>query len=140
MQKQPEIVAAMFALSTSKAGSSLLTVVRDMCAQAHFNLGNVYRQLGIFEAAVHCYGMLLELAPGHWRALLNLSVALAGLGRNHEAHKALRASFKASGKCPLLFSQPLSFFSTEARFQSGPAGLMQSGLRLAMLVERCRSG
>ncbi len=65
--------------------------------QAHFNLGNVYRQCGQLEAAEHCYSMVLEAAPGHWRALLNLSVALAGMGRSSEAHRALRASFKASG-------------------------------------------
>jgi len=130
MHEQPEMVAAKFALSTNRAGSSLLTVVRHMCAQAHFNLGNVYRQMGIFEAAVHCYGMLLELAPGHWRALLNLSVALAGLGRNHEAHKALRASFKASGNLSL--STPVFFVHTkhgfQARVSNGPAGLVRSGM------------
>ncbi len=65
--------------------------------QAHFNLGNVYRQCGQLEAAEHCYSMVLQAAPGHWRALLNLSVALAGMGRSSEAHRALRASFKASG-------------------------------------------
>ncbi|EIE19554.1 hypothetical protein COCSUDRAFT_67698 [Coccomyxa subellipsoidea C-169] len=65
--------------------------------EAHFNLGNVFRQCGEFEAAERCYQNVLTAAPGHWRALLNLSVALAGLGRNSEAHKALRASFKASG-------------------------------------------
>ncbi|CAL8471190.1 g10732 [Coccomyxa elongata] len=65
--------------------------------EAHFNLGNVYRQCGQLEAAEHCYSMVLEAAPGHWRALLNLSVALAGMGRSSEAHRTLRASFKASG-------------------------------------------
>jgi Flp pilus assembly protein TadD len=69
-------------------------------AQAHFNLGNVFRQCGEFEAAERCYSNVLRASPGHWRALLNLSVALAGLGRNSEAHRALRASFKASGAVP----------------------------------------
>lgn len=71
--------------------------VRGLHAQAHFNLGNVFRQCGEFEAAERCYSNVLRALPGHWRALLNLSVALAGLGRNSEAHRALRASFKASG-------------------------------------------
>ena len=69
----------------------------NMHVQAHFNLGNMYRQCGQLEAAERCYYMVLEAAPGHWRALLNLSVALAGMGRSSEARLALRASFKASG-------------------------------------------
>jgi tetratricopeptide (TPR) repeat protein len=66
-------------------------------AQALFNLGNLLRQHGEFEGAVECYEGVLAQAPGHWRALLSLSVALIGLAREDAAKKALRAAFKASG-------------------------------------------
>jgi len=66
-------------------------------AQALFNLGNLQRQCGEFESAVECYEGVLAQAPGHWRALLSLSVALIGLGREDAAAKALRRAFKASG-------------------------------------------
>lgn len=65
--------------------------------QAHFNLGNVFRQCGHFEAAVYCYKTVVEAVPGHWRSLLNLAVALMGLGRTAEAQRSLRAAFKACG-------------------------------------------
>ena len=48
-----------------------------------------------------CYEGVLGQAPGHWRALLSLSVALIGLGREDAAKKALRAAFKASGAARL---------------------------------------
>lgn len=65
--------------------------------QANFNLGNVYRQTGIYEAAEFCYRAVLTSVPNHWRALLNLAVALAGMERTAEAQKCLRKAFKASG-------------------------------------------
>lgn len=65
--------------------------------QALFNLGNLQRHCGQFEAAVACYEGVVALAPGHWRALLSLAVALIGLGREDAAGKALRRSLKASG-------------------------------------------
>ncbi len=67
------------------------------CPQANFNLGNVYRQTGIYEAAEFCYRAVLKSVPNHWRALLNLAVALAGMERTAEAQKCLRKAFKASG-------------------------------------------
>ena len=73
---------------------------RNSCCllQANFNLGNVYRQTGHFEAAVYCYETVTQTSPGHWRGLLNLSVALMGLGKTSDAQKALKHAFKASGK------------------------------------------
>jgi hypothetical protein len=65
--------------------------------QAHFNLGNVFRQCGHFEAAVYCYEMVTDAVPGHWRGLLSLAVAHMGLGHAAEAQRHLRAAFKASG-------------------------------------------
>ena len=46
-----------------------------------------------------CYEGVVALAPGHWRALLSLAVALVGLGREDAAGKALRRALKASGGC-----------------------------------------
>jgi tetratricopeptide (TPR) repeat protein len=66
--------------------------------QANFNLGNVFRQEGNFEAAEFCYKRLLKATPNHWRALLNMAVALTGLQRTSEAQKYLRKAFKASGR------------------------------------------
>ena len=44
-----------------------------------------------------CYNTVVEAVPGHWRSLLNLAVALMGLGRTGEAQRSLRAAFKACG-------------------------------------------
>ena len=65
--------------------------------QAHFNLGNYYRQTAKFEAAEFCYKAVVGVVPDHWRGLLNLAVAQVGLKRTSEAQKNLRRAFKASG-------------------------------------------
>ena len=65
--------------------------------QALFNLANLQRQCGEFEAAVHSYKRVLELSPDSWRGLLNYSVALVGLSREAEAKQALRRAFRLSG-------------------------------------------
>lgn len=65
--------------------------------QALFNLGNLQRQCGEFEAAIANYEGVLEISPDHWRGLLNYSVALVGVGRHEEAKRALRRAFKLSG-------------------------------------------
>ena len=66
--------------------------------QALFNLANLQRQCGEFEAAVRSYERVLELSPDSWRGLLNYSVALVGLGRELEAKQALRRAFRLSGE------------------------------------------
>ncbi len=65
--------------------------------QALFNLGNLQRQCGEFEAAIANYEGVLEISPDHWRGLLNYSVALVGVGRHEDAKRALRRAFKLSG-------------------------------------------
>lgn len=65
--------------------------------QAHFNLGNYYRQTAKFEAAEFCYKAVVDAVPEHWRGLLNLAVAQVGLKKTSEAQKNLRRAFKASG-------------------------------------------
>ena len=65
--------------------------------QALFNLANLQRQCGEFEAAVVNYERVLALSPDSWRGLLNYSVALVGLGRELEAKTALRRAFRLSG-------------------------------------------
>ena len=67
--------------------------------QALFNLGNLQRQCGDFESAIAKYETVLELAPDHWRGLLNYAVALNGVGREADAKAALRRAFQLSGKC-----------------------------------------
>ena len=67
------------------------------CLQAHFNLGNYYRQTAKFEAAEFCYKAVVDVVPDHWRGLLNLAVAQVGLKRTSEAQRNLRRAFKASG-------------------------------------------
>ena len=79
--------------------------LRALPRQAHFNLGNVFRQCGHFEAAVYCYETVTDAVPGHWRGLLSLAVAHMGLGHTAEAQRHLRAAFQASG-ASLLFSDP----------------------------------
>jgi tetratricopeptide (TPR) repeat protein len=69
-------------------------------AQALFNLGNLQRQCGEFEAAIVNYEGVLEICPDHWRGLLNYSVALVGIGREEDAKHALRRAFKLSGGPP----------------------------------------
>ena len=78
--------------------------VRAVCIylQALFNLGNLQRQCGDFEGAIANYETVLELAPDHWRGLLNYSVALIGVGREAQAKAALRRAFQLSGKLPFL--------------------------------------
>lgn len=67
--------------------------------QALFNLGNLQRQCGDFESAIANYETVLELAPDHWRGLLNYAVALNGVGREADAKAALRRAFHLSGTC-----------------------------------------
>ena len=57
------VICSMFSLH-AVAPSLIPAVTR---AQAHFNLGNVFRQCGHFEAAVYCYEMVVDAVPGHWR-------------------------------------------------------------------------
>lgn len=68
-----------------------------MVTQAHFNLGNYYRQTAKFEAAEFCYRAVVDAVPEHWRGLLNLAVAQVGLKKTAEAQRNLRRAFKASG-------------------------------------------
>lgn len=74
-----------------------------MPTQALFNLGNLQRQCGEFEAAISNYEGVLQISPDHWRGLLNYSVALVGVGRDEEAKRALRRAFKLSGAGRRLF-------------------------------------
>ena len=79
--------------------------------QAHFNLGNYYRQTAKFEAAEFCYKAVVDAVPEHWRGLLNLAVAQVGLKKMSEAQKNLRRAFKASG--PSIFNRsPVSTTSS----------------------------
>ena len=66
--------------------------------QALFNLANLQRQCGEFEAAVRSYERVLELSPDSWLGLRNYSVALVGLGRELEAKQALRRAVHLSGE------------------------------------------
>ena len=71
--------------------------MKALPVQAHFNLGNYYRQTAKFEAAEFCYKAVIDAVPDHWRGLLNLAVAQVGLKKTSEAQKNLRHAFKASG-------------------------------------------
>ena len=81
----------------SELTSCLIPLISGLPMQAHFNLGNYYRQTAKFEAAEFCYKAVVDVVPDHWRGLLNLAVAQVGLKRTSEAQKNLRRAFKASG-------------------------------------------
>ena len=89
--------------------------------QAHFNLGNYYRQTAKFEAAEFCYKAVVDVVPDHWRGLLNLAVAQGGLKKTSEAQRNLRRAFKASG----------------ARMHDPPAALARAMRQAAAWAEAC---
>lgn len=92
-------------------GSSLRGQASHGCplVQALFNLANLQRQCGEFEAAVASYERVLALSPDSWRGLLNYSVALVGLGRELEAKTALRRAFRLSGALLAAYPRSLLF-------------------------------
>ena len=49
------------------------------------NLGNLYRQMGREDEALHCYNRALEAAPSHLPARINKGRALLALSRLEEA-------------------------------------------------------
>lgn len=65
-------------------------------ARARYNLGNVLREKGDLEAAVHAYEAALALEPKHVHALGNLAVTLQELGRNAEAGVAAMRVLKSA--------------------------------------------
>ena len=102
-------------------------------AQALFNLANLQRQCGEHERACANYERVLELAPEHWRALLNYSVALAGLGRDDDAKRALRTAFRLSG-VPVHAALPASGGFGGPAHLSGPLWHSRAG-RSSKVVE-----
>jgi tetratricopeptide (TPR) repeat protein len=84
----------------SRSASSLANLSIKVLAtlwQALFNLGNLDRQCGDFEAALASYDALLEQDPSHWRAHMNRAVALLGLSHAEEAHSSLEAALAIAG-------------------------------------------
>ena len=54
-------------------------------ADAHFNLGNILRDLGELDGAIKSYGKTIEIMPDYDAAQHNLGVALQELGQFDEA-------------------------------------------------------
>ena len=67
--------------------------IKSDYAEAHNNLGNVFKELGILDEAVASYHKALAIKPDYAEAHSNLGIALQDLGKLDEAiasyHKAL---------------------------------------------------
>ena len=59
--------------------------------EAHFNLGNIYHDLGRFSEAQSCYGEALRLNPNYADAHFYLAVTLEKMGMSHDARPHWRA-------------------------------------------------
>jgi protein O-GlcNAc transferase len=66
------------------------------CAEAHNNLGVLYREAGNMDRAVRCYESALRCRPGFPQGLSNLAVVLTQQGRAQEALGMLRAALAAA--------------------------------------------
>ena len=65
--------------------------------QALFNLGNLHRQCGEYQAALQSYDSVLGLNNKHWRSMLNKAVALVGLHQDRAAQLSLKQAYQISG-------------------------------------------
>ena len=72
-----------------------------MPLQALFNLGNLHRQGGEFQAALRSYDSVLRLNDKHWRSMLNKAVALIGLHQDRAAQLSLKQAYQISGAVAL---------------------------------------
>lgn len=72
-----------------------------MPLQALFNLGNLHRQRGEFQAALRSYDSVLRLNDKHWRSMLNKAVALIGLHQDRAAQLSLKQAYQISGAVAL---------------------------------------
>lgn len=70
----------------------------DAPVQALFNLGNLHRQCGEYQAALQSYDSVLRLNDKHWRSMLNKAVALIGLHQDRAAQLALKQAYQVSGE------------------------------------------
>jgi len=59
--------------------------------EAHFNLGNIYHDLGRFQEAAACYDLALELNPQYADAHFYLAITLEKTGHSAEAKPHWRA-------------------------------------------------
>ena len=63
-------------------------------SRAHDNLGFTYERMGETEKALHEFGLAVKLQEDDFRALANLAVAYAKLGRYNESLIALKKSIE----------------------------------------------
>lgn len=62
--------------------------------EAHYFLGNIYRELGKFDLAADSYAKAIELQPNYYEALNNYAAALIELHRPVEAREILNTAMR----------------------------------------------
>lgn len=69
--------------------------------EALYNLGGLFKDIGMYRKAADMYAKVLLLQPNHWRAQLNKGVTLLGLGETEEGRKAFKEAFKINNRVEL---------------------------------------
>ena len=131
IRRSPVVLAAVFALVTSLGIRSAVRAAdwrSDLAlweselpkapddVVVNNNLAVAYSFRGEYAKAIPVLEHAIRVAPGYWRAQVNLGVAAQGLGDREKAGQAYR---KAIGMAPGL-SSPLYFYS---RFQAAEGDL-----------------
>lgn len=117
---------------TSSSVSHLHTALFFACSaegtlQAMFNLGNLHRQGGEYQAAVQSYDSVLRLDDQHWRSMLNKAVALIGLHQDRAAQLSLKQAYQVSGAIALtLCSHIQAAVTLNAKSLSAACSLVMS--------------
>ncbi|KAH7284042.1 hypothetical protein KP509_34G037500 [Ceratopteris richardii] len=70
-------------------------------AEALYNLGGLFRDIGRYRKAAGMYAKVLALQPDNWRAQLNKGVTLLGAGETDEAQKAIKEAFRMNNRVEL---------------------------------------
>ena len=58
-------------------------------AAAHYNLGNIFQELGDDQKAKECYEKAIEINPNYINALNNLGVIFLGIRRTSKSKRLL---------------------------------------------------
>ncbi len=67
-----------------------MALARPDDSASHYNLGNYRLERCEYEQAIASFEHAMRLRPDHAEALVNTSIALSALGRNHEAETMLQ--------------------------------------------------
>ena len=84
------------ALVKARASHQRAVRLAPHVAEAHYNLGNVLREIGQVRDAVYSYQKSLALAPGFVPVLLNLGLLIGDLGEREEAIELLSRGLRES--------------------------------------------